>query len=137
MPQIIVCLFVGQEEDQAQELAADEARGRHARRQESYQPVAAICVTTNIVVADLVGSGALEDVIRVGRVMELALSQPCLTGADEIVLQGNANQHIGLLRHTDVADFKIGAAVARTRKHPLVIGGETASLQMLSSASKT
>jgi hypothetical protein len=37
----------------------------------------------------------------------------------------NVYQQIGLLRHADVADFEIGAAVARTREHPLVIGGET------------
>jgi hypothetical protein len=65
------CLFVGEEEDQAQELAVDAARGRHARRQESHVPVAAICVT---IVAHLVGSGALEDAIRVvAGVAELAL----------------------------------------------------------------
>ena len=50
---IIVSLFVGEEEDQAQEIAVDAAQGRHARRQESHVPVAAICVT---IVADLVGS---------------------------------------------------------------------------------
>jgi len=54
---IIVSLFVGEEEDQAQEIAVDAARGRHARRQESHVPVVAICVT---IVADLVGSGVLE-----------------------------------------------------------------------------
>ena len=59
---IIVSLFVGEEEDQAQEIAVDAAQGRHARRQESHVPVAAICVT---IVADHVGSGALEDAIRV------------------------------------------------------------------------
>jgi hypothetical protein len=31
----IFCLFVGYEEDQAQELAVDAARGRHARRQKA------------------------------------------------------------------------------------------------------
>jgi hypothetical protein len=31
----IVCLFVGEEEDQAQELAVTASRGRHARRQEA------------------------------------------------------------------------------------------------------
>ena len=35
------------------------------------------------------------------------------------------HQQIGLLRHADVADFEIGAAVALTREHPLVSGGET------------
>jgi hypothetical protein len=45
-------------------------------------PVAAICVTT---VADLVVSGALEDVIRVVGVAELALILPDVTGADEIM----------------------------------------------------
>ena len=119
---IVFCLFVGWEEDQVQELAVDAARGRHARRQESHMLVAAICVA---IVADLVGSGALEDVVRVVGVAELALSQPILTGAFEIVANGDVHQQIGLLRHADVADFEIGAAVALTREHPLVSGGET------------
>ena len=53
-----------------QELDSDDAR-----RQESHVSVAAICVT---IVADLVGGGSLEDVIRVVRVAELALIQPYL-----------------------------------------------------------
>jgi hypothetical protein len=48
-----------------------------------------------------------------------------VTGADEIMSQGDVHQQIGLLRHADVADFEIGAAAARTREHPLAIGGET------------
>jgi hypothetical protein len=119
---IIVCLFVGEEEDQAQELAVDAARGRHACRQESHVPVAATCVT---IVADLVGSGALQDVVRVVGVAELALSPPDLTGAAEIMAHGDVHQQIGLLRHKDVADFEIGTAVALTREHPLVIGVKT------------
>jgi hypothetical protein len=59
------------------------------------------------------------------RVVELALILPNVTGADEIMAQGDVYQQIGLLRHADVADFEIGAAVARTREHPLVTGGET------------
>ena len=59
------------------------ARGRHARLQASHVPVAVICVT---IVADLVGRGDLEDVIRV---VGLALIQPYLTGADEIMAQGD------------------------------------------------
>jgi hypothetical protein len=43
---------------------------------------AAICVAIG---ADLVGSGALEHVIRVGGVAELALILPNVTGANEIV----------------------------------------------------
>jgi hypothetical protein len=70
---VIVCLLVGEEEDQAQELAMDTARGRHARRQKGHLPIALVWVT---VVADLVSSGALEDVIRVVRVAELTLSVP-------------------------------------------------------------
>jgi hypothetical protein len=97
---IIVSLFIGEGEDQAQELAVDAARGRHARRQESHVPVAAICVTID---TDLVGSGALKDAIRVVGVAELALILPYLTSADEIVAQGDVHQQIGLLRHTDVA----------------------------------
>ena len=83
------------EEDQAQELAVDAARGRHERRQESHVPVAAICVT---IIADLVGSGALEDVVRVVGVAELALMLPYLTSADEIVAQGDVHQQIGVPR---------------------------------------
>ena len=42
---------------------------------------------------------------------------------------GDVNQQICLLRHADVADFKIGgAAAALTREHPLVIGGKTGGM---------
>ena len=60
-------------------------------------------------------SGALEDVIRVVGVAELSLILPYMTGADEIMAQGDVHQHIGLLRHADVADFgnPIGAGSAR------------------------
>jgi hypothetical protein len=88
---IVFCLFVGKEENQAQELAVDAARGRHARRQKSHMPVAAVCVA---IVADLVGSGALEDVVRVVGVAELALSLPIVTGAFEIVANGDVHQQI-------------------------------------------
>ena len=47
---IVFCLFVGYEENQAQELAVDASRGRHARRQKSHMPVAAIGVA---IIADL------------------------------------------------------------------------------------
>ena len=119
---IVFCLFVGYEENQAQGLAVDASRGRHARRQKSHMPVAVICVA---IIADLVGSGALEDVARVVGVAELALMLPYLTSADEIVAQVDVHQQIDLLRHADFADFEIGAAVALTREHPLVGGGET------------
>ena len=83
---IVICLFVtqfvGYEENQTQELAVDASRGRHARRQKSHMPVAAICVA---IIADLVGSGALEDVVRVVGVAELALSLPIVTCTFEIV----------------------------------------------------
>jgi hypothetical protein len=49
---------------------------------------------------------------------------PYVTGANEIMAHGDVDQQIGLLRHADVADFEIGAAVALTREHPPVIGGE-------------
>ncbi len=65
---IIVNLFVGEEEDQAQELAVDA-------RQESHVPVVAICVT---IVADLVGIGALEHAIRVVGVAEAGLDSALL-----------------------------------------------------------
>jgi hypothetical protein len=100
----------------------DADRGRHARRQKSHMPVAAICVA---IIADLVGSGALEDAVRVVGVAELALSLPIVTCAFEIVANGDVYQQIGLPRHADVADFEIGATVALTREHPLVSGGET------------
>jgi hypothetical protein len=111
---VIFCLFVGYEENQAQELSVDAARGRHARRQESHMPVAATCVA---IIADLVGSGALEDVVRVVGVAELALSLHIVTCAFEIVANGDIYQRIVLPRHADVADFEIGAAVAVTREH--------------------
>jgi hypothetical protein len=38
---------------------------------------------------------------------------------------GDVYQQIVLPHHADVADFEIGAAVALTREHPLVSGGET------------
>ena len=101
---VIVGLLVGGEEEQAQELAVDTSRGRHASRQKSHMPVAAICVA---IIADLVGSGALEDVVRVVGVVELALSLPIVTCTFEIVANGDVYQQIGLPRHADVADFEI------------------------------
>jgi hypothetical protein len=83
-----------------------------ARKPHWHAGAAAICVT---LVADLVGSGALEDAIRVVGVAELALILPYVTGADETMAQVDVHQQIGLLRHADVADFEIGAAVALTR----------------------
>jgi hypothetical protein len=79
------------------------------------------------IVADLVSSDTFEDVIRVVGVAELGWILPYydLTGADEIMEQGDVHQQIGLLRHAEVANFEIGMAVALTREHPLVIGGET------------
>jgi hypothetical protein len=68
---------------------------------------------------------ALEDLIRVVGVAELVLILPYVTGAHEIMAQGDVHQQICLLLHSDVADFEIGMAVALTREHPLVIGGET------------
>ena len=58
-------------------------------------PVASICVA---IVADLVGSCALEDVVRVVGVAELALSLPIMTSVFEIVANGDVHQQIGLLR---------------------------------------
>ncbi len=49
---IVFCLFVGYEENQAQELAVNAARGRHALRQKSHMLVPAICIA---IIADLVG----------------------------------------------------------------------------------
>jgi hypothetical protein len=119
---IIFCLFVGYEENQAQELSVDAARGRHARRQKSHMPVAAICV---VIIADLVCSCILEDVVRVVRVAELALSLPIVTCAFEIVANGGVYQQIVLPSHANVADFEIGEEFSLTREHPLVSGGET------------
>ena len=67
---VVVCLLVGEEEDQAQELAMDASRCRHACRQERHLPIALIWVT---IAADLVSSGALENLIWVVR---LTLSEP-------------------------------------------------------------
>ena len=36
---VINCLFVGDEDEQAQELTVDASRGSHTRRQESHLPV--------------------------------------------------------------------------------------------------
>ncbi len=85
-------------------------------------PVSAICVA---IIADLVGSVALEDVVRVVGVAELALSLPSTTSTNEIMTQGDVYQQIGLPRHADVAYFEIGASVALAREHPLVSGCET------------
>jgi hypothetical protein len=68
----------------------DAARGRHARRQESHMPVAAICVA---IIADLVGSCALEDVVWVVGVAELALSLSIVTCAFEIVAMDVTVRH--------------------------------------------
>jgi hypothetical protein len=56
-------------------------------------------------VADLIGSGDLEDMIRVVGVAKLALSQSYLTSVDEMVAQDDFHQQIDLLSHADVADF--------------------------------
>ncbi len=100
----------------------DTSRGKHARRQKSHMPVAAIGVA---IIADLVSSCALEDVVRVVGIADLALSLPISTRANEIMTQGDVYQQIGLPRHVDVADFEIGPTVALAREHPLVNGGET------------
>jgi hypothetical protein len=70
---VVVCLLVGEEEKQTQELAMDASRGRHVCRQESHLPIVLIWVT---IVADLVSSGALEVLIWVVRVAELTPSVP-------------------------------------------------------------
>ena len=85
----------------------------------------------------LASPGDLEDVVRVVGVAELALSLPIVTCACEIVANVDVHQQIGLLRHADVADFEIGAAVALTREHPLVIGGETGGVTNALNARKT
>ena len=48
-----------------------------------------------------------------------------MTCTFEIVANGDVYQQIVLPRHSNVTDFKIGTAVALTREHPLVSGGET------------
>ena len=56
----------------------------------------------------LASPGDLDDVVRVVGVAELALSLPIVTGAFEIVANGDVYQQIVLPRHADVADFEIG-----------------------------
>jgi hypothetical protein len=89
----------------------DTSRCRHARRQKSHLSIAWTLVTIG---ADLVSSCALEDVIRVVRVAELTLIEPWGAIADEIMAQGDVNQQISHLRHSDVADFEIGATATFT-----------------------
>ncbi len=57
-------------------------------------PVAVICVT---IIADVVGSGTLEDVVQVVGIAELALSLPISTSTNEIMMQGDLYQQISLL----------------------------------------
>ena len=83
---IVICLFVGYEENQTQELTVDASRGRHARRQKSHMQVAMISV---VIIADLVCRVALEDVVRVVWIAELALSLPISTNTNEIMTQGD------------------------------------------------
>ena len=64
---VVVCLLVGEEEKQTQELAMDTSRCRHARRQKGHLSIALIWVTIG---ADLVGSGALEDAVQIVRVAD-------------------------------------------------------------------
>jgi hypothetical protein len=107
--EIVVCSLVGEKEEQAQEFAVDAARGRHACRQESHQSVLSIGVAT---ITNLVGSGALEDLIRVVGVAQLAMVYPPIApSAKEIVAQGDVHQQIRL-PHAHVEDFEIRAAVA-------------------------
>ena len=119
---IVICLFVGYEENETQELAVDASRGRHARRQKSHMQVASILVA---IIADLVSSCVLEDVVWVVGVAELSLSLPISTIANEIMTQGDVYQQIGLPRQAYVTDFEIGAVVALAREYPLVSGGKT------------
>jgi hypothetical protein len=49
------------------------------------------------IVADLVCSCALQDVVRVVGAAEMALSLPIVTGAFEIVTNSDVHQQIGLL----------------------------------------
>ena len=121
------------EEDQAQELAVDAARGRHERRQESHVPVAAICVT---IIADLVGSGALEDVARVVGVAELAFMLPYLTIADEIVAQVDVHQQIGLLATRILRISRSARRLPSLVSTRLWVVAKPVSLQMRSNARK-
>ncbi len=92
---ISLCLFVGYEENQTQELIVDASRGRHTHQQKSHIPVAAIGVA---IIADLVGSCALEDVVRVVGIAELALSLPISTSANEIMTKvGDQFQNIAII----------------------------------------
>jgi hypothetical protein len=105
------------------------AKGRKVivclRRQNGHLSIALVWVT---VVADLVSSSVLEDVIRVDRVTELTLIVPQSAGTDERMAYGDIQSANCLLSHADVADFKIGAVAALTCEHPLVIGGKTGGI---------
>ena len=70
-----------------------------------------------------VGSGALEDAVRVVRVAEPTLSVPGAAGANKVVAKGDVDQQIGLARHPYIADFQIGTTVALAREQPLAAGG--------------
>jgi hypothetical protein len=106
------------------------AKGRKVivclRRQNGHLSIALVAWVT--VVADLVSSSVLEDVIRVDRVTELTLIVPQSAGTDERMAYGDIQSANCLLSHADVADFKIGAVAALTCEHPLVIGGKTGGI---------
>jgi hypothetical protein len=107
---IINCLFVGEEEEQLQELTKDASRGSHTRRQESHLPVSAIWVA---IVANLVSSGSLKDFIRIVGIAKLTLILPIVASANKVVTQGDVHEQIDLLRYSDVEDFKIGMVITR------------------------
>ena len=54
---VIKCLFVGNEVDQAQELAVDASRGSHTRGQEGHMSILSV---RGAIVANLVSSGAVK-----------------------------------------------------------------------------
>jgi hypothetical protein len=78
---IVVGLLDGEKKEQAQEFTVDAPRGRHACRQKSHLAVAAMGVAT---ITNLLGSGALEDLIRVVGVAVLAVSARVSTGEQQL-----------------------------------------------------
>ena len=69
--EIVGRLLISDEVEQPQELAMNATRGRHARGQKRQGPIAVVRLP---IVADLVSSGLVEDLVRPVRVAERAVA---------------------------------------------------------------